>query len=185
MESSRRTKGFSKEYGRRKGDPALRLVLLLFQSLTRQCCALLATGADEMCAAGIPGILVNSVCCPNSCGACGGTSPYTIHPSTRIWCRRHPCLLLCTMVKDSHAGFCRYATPGHRHLILKCQKSMFCTQEPVAPAGMAATTLPASKRAAAGASQRWAAFALPPSEPPASSPTVRVSVRVEKRIRYG
>eukprot|EP00903_Cladosiphon_okamuranus_P011266 g10624.t1 len=27
---------------------------------------------EEMCSAGIPGILANDVCCPNSCGACGG-----------------------------------------------------------------------------------------------------------------
>ena len=27
---------------------------------------------DRMCSAGIPGILVSDVCCPNSCGSCGG-----------------------------------------------------------------------------------------------------------------
>eukprot|EP00903_Cladosiphon_okamuranus_P011265 g10623.t1 len=29
--------------------------------------------ANEVCTAGVPGILVNDVCCPNSCGACGGS----------------------------------------------------------------------------------------------------------------
>ena len=40
----------------------------------------LTQAEEEMCAAGVPGILANSVCCPSSCGSCGGAWVKMTHP---------------------------------------------------------------------------------------------------------
>ena len=130
----------------------------------------------DMCAAGIPGILANSVCCPSSCGLCGGEWVKNDSPTTRMTHQFHShnnIRDLCTVLAVDRPA-ASWEASSRFHDTRDLTPVPFPWQALGAVGGTAATVSPARKLAAEGGCRSLVASAPPASGHRVSSRMVGV-----------